>query len=111
MDGLPASALALAAEQAVKNGHPEATAENGPWILTLDYPSYLPTMQHLKSRQIRETIYRAFVTRASTGDNNNSEIIRKILALKKQMAQLLVSKLLCDYLCFCMIIITRLLLL
>lgn len=90
VDGLPASALALAAEQAMKNGHADATAENGPWILTLDYPSYLPTMQHLKNRDIRETIYRAFVTRASAGDTDNSQIIRKILSLKQKMAQLLV---------------------
>ena len=90
VDGLPDSALALAAEQAVKNGYPDATAENGPWVLTLDYPSYLPTMQHLKNRNVRETLYRAFVTRASSGETDNSEIIRKILTLKNQMAQLLV---------------------
>jgi len=30
-------------------GAVDATAESGPWLLTLDYPSYLPSMQHLPS--------------------------------------------------------------
>lgn len=28
--------------QATKEGHPEATPENGPWLFTLDFPSYFP---------------------------------------------------------------------
>ena len=42
IDGLPASALALMAQQAKGKGHDEATAESGPWLVTLDIPSYLP---------------------------------------------------------------------
>lgn len=42
VDGLPASALALMAQQAKSKGHEEATAESGPWLVTLDIPSYLP---------------------------------------------------------------------
>lgn len=47
-------------------GDETATAEAGPWRLTLDMPSYLPTMQHLKKRSVREKMYRAFTTRASS---------------------------------------------
>lgn len=44
------AALALAAQQAVKEGHEGATAEGGPWLFTLDMPSYFPVMTHAKNR-------------------------------------------------------------
>lgn len=89
IDGLPESTKALAAQQAVGAGHPDATPESGPWVFTLDMPSYLPTMQHLKNRNIREKLYRAYIARASTGDLDNTPIINRILSLKKQQAKLL----------------------
>jgi oligopeptidase A len=82
--------MAFAAQQAVAAGHEKATVDHGPWVFTLDMPSYLPCMQHLKNRSIRETMYRAYNTRASTGDVDNSANIRRILTLKKQRAQMLV---------------------
>lgn len=39
IDGLPKSTRAIAAQAAVNSGHPLATAEHGPWQLTLDMPS------------------------------------------------------------------------
>ena len=45
-----AAALALAAQQAEKEGHAGASAEAGPWVLTLDFPSYGPVMTHAKDR-------------------------------------------------------------
>lgn len=87
--GLPESAIAFAAQQAASNGHPEATKENGPWLLTLDMPSYLPAMQNLESRSVREQLYRAFISRASVGEHDNVPIIAKVLQNKKQIAQLL----------------------
>ncbi len=42
VEGLPASALGLAAQQAKKEGHEAATPEEGPWLFTLDFPSYYP---------------------------------------------------------------------
>lgn len=50
MEGLPESALALAAQQAAKEGHEGATPEAGPWLLTLDFPSFFPVMTHAKNR-------------------------------------------------------------
>jgi oligopeptidase A len=88
--GLPESARSLAAQKAVAEGHVGATASSGPWVLTLDPPCYLPCMQHLKSRELRETMYRAFVTRASADDVDNSKIIQRILQIRKEMAQMLV---------------------
>ena len=48
VEGLPSSALALAAQRAQTEGDKDATPTAGPWIITLDMPSYLPAMQHLK---------------------------------------------------------------
>lgn len=46
----PPAALALAAQQAIKEGHEGATPESGPWLFTLDMPSYFPVMTHAKNR-------------------------------------------------------------
>ncbi|CAK7339753.1 unnamed protein product [Dovyalis caffra] len=89
IEGLPATALGLAAQTAVSKGHTDATAENGPWIITLDAPSFMSVMQHAKNRGLREEIYRAYVTRASSGDLNNTAIIDEILKLKLEKAKLL----------------------
>lgn len=70
-------------------GHKEATSENGPWIITLDAPSFMPVMQHAKNRDLREEVYRAYVTRASTGDLDNTPIIDQILKLRQEKARLL----------------------
>jgi oligopeptidase A len=87
LDGLPDSALALAAQTAVQGGDKEATADAGPWVISL--PSYLPCMQHLKNRKIREKLYRAFVTRASNGSTDNEPIIQRILQVNTEMSKLL----------------------
>ena len=50
IEGLPATALGLAAQTAKKEGHEGATAESGPWLFTLDFPSYYPVMTHAKNR-------------------------------------------------------------
>jgi len=60
--------------------------------LTLKMPSYLPVMQFAHSSALRERVYRAYVTRASDqGDPkfDNSALIREILALRQEEAQLL----------------------
>lgn len=58
VDGLPPTALALAAQQAKKEGHEAATAESGPWLFTLDFPSYHPVQSHCKNRTLREEMYK-----------------------------------------------------
>ena len=69
----------------------EAEGKTG-YKLTLKMPSYLPVMQFAHSSKLRETLYRAYVTRASDqGDLkfDNGALIREILALRKEEAQLL----------------------
>jgi len=89
VDGLPASALALASQTAVSKGNEGATAEEGPWVFTLDIPSYLPVMLHAKNRDLREEVYKAYLSRASSGEIDNTAVIDRILVLRKEMAQLL----------------------
>ncbi|KAJ4840424.1 hypothetical protein Tsubulata_009264 [Turnera subulata] len=89
IEGLPATALGLAAQTAVSKGHKDATAENGPWIITLDAPSFMSVMQHARNRGLREEVYRAYVTRASSGDLDNTPIIDEILKLRLEKAKLL----------------------
>lgn len=89
VDGLPLSSKALAAQQAIASGDAGATADEGPWVFTLDMPSYLPCMQHLRKRDLREQLYRAYVTRASTLEHDNAPIIRRILQIKLDLARML----------------------
>lgn len=102
IDGLPESALAMAAqsfnqkqaERTAETGDDpesldEATAASGPWRFTLDGPSFLPFMQHCRRSDLREKLYRAFITRASEGEFNNEQNINRILALRQEKAELL----------------------
>ncbi len=67
----------------------EATPEEGPWRISLDFPCFGPFMQHCRKRELREKVYRAFITRASEGEINNAPLIPEILKLRKEKAQLL----------------------
>jgi oligopeptidase A len=87
--GLPPSLLALAAQTAQQKGDETATAETGPWVITLDYPSYLPFMKYSQRGDLRETLYRGFIRRAADGDWDNHPLIERILALRLEMAQIL----------------------
>jgi len=89
VDGLPPSLLSLAAQAARAAGEEGATAEDGPWRITLDYPSYVPFMQHSTRRDLREKLYKAFISRASTGELDNTPLIERILELRKEKAMLL----------------------
>lgn len=46
-------------------------------------------MQHAKNRALREELYRAYLTRASSGDLDNTAIIDQILKLRLEKAKLL----------------------
>ena len=87
LTGLPDSALAAA--QAL------ATSKNQQgYTFTLDVPSYLPVMMYCDNRELRQTLYTAFVTRASDqGPNanefNNSNTMTEQLSLRNELANLL----------------------
>ncbi len=91
--GLPGDARQAAADLA------QAKGKLG-WLFTLQFPSYFPVMQYADDRALRETIYRAYATRASEraaapedpaarAALDNSGLIDEILALRHEEAQLL----------------------
>ena len=85
--GLPDSALAAAQALAISK-------EQQGYLFTLDIPSYLPVMMYCDNRDLREKLYRAFVTRASdqgpnAGEFDNTEIMNELLALRHELAKLL----------------------
>src|SRR5918996_2832264 len=56
VEGLPPSLLHIAAQAAREAGAADATAERGPWRITLDYPSFGPFMEHSRRRDLREQL-------------------------------------------------------
>jgi oligopeptidase A len=85
LKGLPDDVLSAAREAAEKDG-------KAGWKFTLQAPSYLPVLQYADDRALRETIYKANVTRASEfGDAklDNTPLIDRILALRDEEAKLL----------------------
>jgi len=66
--------------------------DDGGHKLTLHFPVYLPVMQYAENRALRETLYRAYVTRASEQGKpewDNTAAMREIVALRQEEAQLL----------------------
>jgi len=92
--GLPAQATARAADDAKKK-------QLDGWLLSLDYPTYHAVMTHGGNRDLRETLYKAWVTRGSDQGANsewdNSENIAKILALRSEAANLIGFPTYADY--------------
>jgi len=80
--GLPESARDAAAQRAKKDN------QEG-WLFTLDIPSYLPMMQYSEKAELREKMYRAYCTRATADDLDNSPVIGELLSLRQEIAALL----------------------
>lgn len=89
IEGLPQSLLQMAAQAAREAGHDDATAEHGPWRITLDFPSVGPFLEHSRRRDLREHVYRALITRASEGELDNTPLMNRILQLRQEQAALL----------------------
>ena len=89
-EGWPNTLRQVAAQSyAQANEGAEATPEEGPWRVTLDFPSFFPFMQHHRGRDHREQVYKAYVQRASSGEWDNSDLIARTLKLRKEQAGLL----------------------
>lgn len=87
--GLPATLLARAAENYARVKNASASAEEGPWLITLDYQSYKPFMDYSERRDLREKVHRAYISLAAHPPFDNTPLIRRILQLRKEQAQLL----------------------
>ena len=85
LNGLPEDELAARAAAA------QAKGKSG-YLITLHMPSYLPVMQYCANRNLRETLYRAYATRASElgkPEHDNTALMARIVALRAQQASLL----------------------
>ena len=85
--GIPDSSLAGFAQTA------KAKEQEG-WLLTLDFPCYLPVMTYCENSELRKEMYTAFATRASdqgphAGKFDNSKLMDEILALRHELSELL----------------------
>ncbi|QHD48247.1 oligopeptidase A [Vreelandella aquamarina] len=70
--------------------------------ITLDFPSFFPIVSYADSRELREEVYTAFVTRASdqgpnAGKFDNAPILEEILTLRQELAGLLGFDTYADY--------------
>jgi len=82
--GLPESVRSAASDAA------EGAGFSGQWMFTLHKPSWIPFLQYSEKRELREEIYRAMFMRSNTGNEfDNKEIIKEILALRSERANLL----------------------
>jgi oligopeptidase A len=85
LSGMPDDVL-QAAQEAAKADDKEV------YKFTLHFPSYLPALQYADNRALRETLYRAYATRASEfgkPEFDNTPIITQLLKLKLEEAKLL----------------------
>ncbi|MBS4098384.1 MAG: M3 family metallopeptidase [Sulfuricella sp.] len=85
LSGIPADEIQAARDAAAQDG------KTG-WKFTLRAPSWLPVMQYADNRNLRERMYREYVTRASEFGNiewDNTPLICQLLALRKEAAKLL----------------------
>ncbi|MFZ4260553.1 M3 family metallopeptidase [Sphingobacterium sp. HJSM2_6] len=83
LSGLPEGTLEAAQELAKQEG------KEG-WIFTLDYPSYIPFVTYADNRDLRKELTLAAGRKAyQNNENNNEEIVLKIVNLRYERAQLL----------------------
>ena len=91
LDGLPESAREAAALNAKEQ-------EKEGWVFTLDFPSYNPFMTYSTRRELRRRMYMEKNTVACHGNGeDNREICKRLINLRREMAQLLGYKTYADY--------------
>ena len=91
LSGLPDTQCEAAAQAA-------AEKDKEGWVFTLDFPSYSPFMTYADRRDLRREMYMAHMT-VCTHDNeqNNLEICKRLVNLRREVAQLLGYDTYADY--------------
>ena len=91
LDGLPDTAREAAAQTAKERG-----LEG--WVFTLDSPSYSPFMTYSTQRELRQQMYMAYNTKCiHDNTENNLDICKRLVNLRREIAQLLGYKTYADY--------------
>ena len=92
LSGLPQSVRDAASETA------KAAGKEGKWMFTLNKPSWIPFLQYADNRELRKEIYTAWMNQGNNNnENDNKEVIKEILKLRLQKAQLLGYNTFADY--------------
>ena len=111
LDGLPQTAIDAAAEEAKAPSKPPqgeafgaavsplgGTEGGASWVFTLDAPSYSPFMTYATDRELRRQMYMAYNTKGiHDNENNNIDICKRLINLRREIAQLLGCKTYADY--------------
>ena len=83
LEGLPASVIQAAAEEAEKAGH------KGQWLFTPHRTSFTPVLQYAKNRELRRELLMAYTTRGNHGnEHDNKAVIAQIMMLRVEKAHL-----------------------
>ena len=82
LSGLPESAIAAARQDAERKGH-----ENT-WRFTLQAPAYIPVMTYADSDELRKEVWQAYAAIGRHDPHDNRELVREILDLRHEFAQL-----------------------
>ncbi|CAM4269074.1 M3 family metallopeptidase [Zobellia roscoffensis] len=91
LDGLPEGEKEAAAQMA-------KSKDKDGWLITLDYPSYIPFMKYAKNRELRKELSLAFGSKAFHNDElDNQENVLKIANLRFERANLLGYKTHADF--------------
>lgn len=82
--GLPQNVIDSAAEAASNLGL------DGKWVFTTQVPSMIPFLQYAENRELRQRLFQAYLSRGDRyNEYDNKEIIKKIIALRTEKANLL----------------------
>ena len=82
--GLPQNLIASAAEVANERGL------DGKWVFTLHNPSVMPFLQYSDRRELRERMYKGYISRGCQGGKNDSrEVVKKLVKARLEKARLM----------------------
>ena len=82
--GLPQNLIASSAEVAKERGL------DGNWVFTLHNPSVMPFLQYSDRRELRERMYKGYISRGCQGGKNDSrEVVKKLVKARLEKARLM----------------------
>ena len=83
----------------VKSAGAETAKEKGleGWAFTLAYPSFAPFMKYSENRELRRQMWTAYNSKAIGGENDNTDLVKKIVDLRIKKANLLGYETFADY--------------